>query len=162
MPFPLKVLLSYAHEDEDLKKRLDVHLSSLKRSGKIKTWSDREIIPGTGWDDSFKDELSKADIILLLVSADFLASDYIWRTELIKAMERHNSKESVVIPIFLRPCDWKEMPFASIQGLPKDAKPVSEHGDREFAFLEIAMGIRAVVENFGAGNRAHVHHRNVR
>ncbi len=146
MIFPLKVLLSYAHEDEDLKKRLDVHLTSLKRSGKIKTWSDRMIVPGTEWNNTIKNELITADIILLLISADFLASEYIWKVEIVKAMERHSNHEAIVIPIFLRPCDWNDMPFSPIQGLPKDGIPVTEFSDREMAFLQIAQGIRRVVE----------------
>lgn len=139
-------MLSYAHEDEELKNRLDVHLTSLKRSGRVNTWSDRMISPGAEWDDTIKNELNTADIILLLVSVDFLASDYIWKIEIAKAMERHRNNDVLVIPIFLRPCDWRDMPFATLQGLPKDAKPVTEFTDREAAFLEIAQGIRRVVD----------------
>lgn len=145
-------MLSYAHEDEDLKKRLDVHLTALKRSGKIETWNDRSIVPGAEWDDTIKMELNTADFILLLVSADFLASDYIWQVEIAKAMERHRNKEAVVIPIFLKPCDWQEMPFAPLQGLPKNAIPVTEFSDREAAFLQIAQEIRRAVESLGNGN----------
>ena len=152
MQIPLKVFLSYAHEDEDLKKRLDIHLTSLKRSGKIKTWSDRKIMPGEEWDSTIKEEMKEADIILLLVSADFLASDYIWKVELVNAMESHRSKESVVIPIFLKPCDWKEMPFALLQGLPKNAVPVTEFDDKEVAFLQISQEIRRVVDNISFNN----------
>ncbi len=147
MQIPLKVMLSYAHEDEELKNRLDVHLTALKRSGRIETWSDRKIMPGTEWDSTIKNEMNTADIILLLISADFLASEYIWKIELTKAMERHRNKASVVIPIFLRPCDWKEMPFAVLQGLPKDSVPVTEFEDRELAFLNIATGLRKVVDS---------------
>lgn len=150
MSAPLKVMLSYAHEDEDLKDRLDVHLTSLKRSGRVETWSDRKISPGAEWDDSIKNELNDADIILLLVSVDFLASDYIWKIEITKAMERHRNNEVVVIPIFLRPCDWQDMPFAVLQGLPKDALPVTEFVDREAAFFQIAQEIRRVVEHISS------------
>lgn len=147
MSAPLKVMLSYAHEDEELKQRLDVHLTSLKRSGKIKTWNDRMIVPGAEWDDTIKNELNSADIILLLVSIDFLASDYIWKIEIARAMERHRNNEVVVIPIFLKPCDWAEMPFATLQGLPKNAIPVTEFSDREAAFSQISREIRRVVES---------------
>ncbi len=150
MQLPLKVFLSYAHEDEDLKNRLDVHLTALKRSGKIETWSDRMIIPGKEWNDTIINEMNTADIILLLVSADFLASDYIWKVELAKAMERHRNNEAVVIPIFLKPCDWKEMPFSPIQGLPKDARPITEFSDRELAFLKIAKELRRVIDSISS------------
>ena len=142
---PINIFLSYAHEDELLKERLDIHLSPLKRSGMINTWNDREIISGSDWNNVIINELESADIVLLLVSADFLASEYIWKVEVEKAMEKHQNKDGIIIPIFLKPCDWSDASFSIINGLPKDAKPVTKYEDMEEAFYEIARGIKKVI-----------------
>jgi len=142
-----KVFISYSHKDESFKDELDTHLSAIKRSGLAAVWHDRKIEPGTEWDDHIKSELDSADIILLLVSANFLASDYIWKVEIERAMERHREKTVKVIPIFIRSCDVKGMPFEVIQGLPRDAKPVASFADKDEAYLQIARGIRLALES---------------
>ena len=90
--------------------------------------------------------LESAKIILLLVSADFLASDYCYDVELKRAMERHEAKEALVIPIILREVDWKGAPFGKLQALPKKAKPVTNWSNTDSAFANIARGIRRAVE----------------
>jgi TIR domain len=150
----INVFLSYAHADEDFKNALDSHLALLRRSEKISTWSDRAILGGAAWDDEIKTQLAQADMILLLISASFINSNYIWNEELTRAMARHEAKSAVVIPIFIKPCDWSDAPFGSIQGLPRDAKPVART-DNDTAWMEIAKGIRAVVDKMAA-DPAHV------
>lgn len=142
-----KVFISYSHKDETFKDELDTHFSALKRSGLVDVWHDRRIDAGTEWDDEIKAELESADIILLLVSANFLASEYIWKVEIARAMERHRAKEAKVVPVFIRSCDVKGMPFEGIQGVPRDAKPVASFTDRDEAYVQIAKGIRAILEN---------------
>ena len=142
-----RVFLSYAHEDEDLKVELDKHLSSLRTTHLIETWSDREIIAGQEWDKAIKTELYEADIILFLISADFISSDYIKNIEIPTALTKHQRGEAQVVPIFLRPCDFKGLPFEKLQGFPKDAKPVTTFQNIDVAFTEIAAGIRKIVEN---------------
>jgi hypothetical protein len=141
-----KVFISYSHKDETFKEELDTHFSALKRSGLVDVWHDRRIDAGTEWDDEIKAELESADIILLLVSANFLASEYIWKVEIARAMERHRAKEAKVVPVFIRSCDVKGMPFEGIQGVPRDAKPVASFTDRDEAYVQIAKGIRAILE----------------
>jgi tetratricopeptide (TPR) repeat protein len=141
----LKVFLSYSHKDEAIKEELDVQLSGLRRD-KISTWNDRKISHGTEWDARIKQELDNADIILLLVSADFIASEYIWEIEIKKAIERHEKKEAIVIPIFCRACDFQETPFAKLQGLPKDAKFIKSQSNEDEALAEVAKGIRKIVD----------------
>ena len=143
---PIEVFYSYSHKDEELRDQLETHLAMLKREGVIKGWHDRRIISGQEWDGEIDTHLKSADIILLLVSADFLASDYCYDTEVTLAMERHDAGEARVIPIILRPCDWSRAPFSKIQGLPKDAKPVTRWDDRDEAFLDVAKGIRKAAE----------------
>ncbi len=141
-----KLFLSYSHQDEELKNKLATHLAPLRRSGKIAVWQDRQILPGTEWDAAIKAELAEADIILLLVSPDFIASDYIWMHEIAGAMERHERREAVVVPIIVRPCDWHDMPFAKVQALPRNAKPVTQYANQDEAWLEIVQGIKRVVD----------------
>ncbi|MEM6255377.1 MAG: TIR domain-containing protein [Cyanobacteria bacterium P01_D01_bin.156] len=143
---PLNVFISYSHRDEELKEELEVHLSTLKRQNKIKPWQDRSIEAGTEWDDKIKTALEKAQIILLLVTPRFMASDYINDIELAHAMERHKTGTARVIPIILKPVDFKGTPLEKLQALPKDAKPITRWNDQDEAFLNVVQGIRRVVE----------------
>ncbi|MBK8565782.1 MAG: toll/interleukin-1 receptor domain-containing protein [Saprospiraceae bacterium] len=147
MPTTHKLFLSYSHQDEELKNKLATHLAPLRRSGKVAVWQDRQILPGTEWDAAIKAELAEADIILLLVSAEFIASEYIWKYEIAGAMERHDRREATVIPIIVRPCEWHDMPFAKVQALPRNAKPVTTYANQDEAWLEVVQGIKRVVEN---------------
>ncbi|MFN8306419.1 MAG: toll/interleukin-1 receptor domain-containing protein [Ferruginibacter sp.] len=143
----LKVFLSYSHEDENMKNILDKNLVMLKRSDKIDVWQDRAIKAGDVWDDQIRRELEAADIILLLISVDFNNSQYIWNKELKTAMERHERGEARVIPIILRTCEWSEMPYAKLQALPTNAKPISSFTDTDVAYTEVAKGIRMLVDH---------------
>ncbi len=100
-----KVFISYSHQDEPYRKDLEKHLAVLRRNAYIDTWTDRKIIPGEEWNKSISQELLSAKIILLLISADFLASDFCYDVEMKTAVQRHNDKEAIVIPIILRFCD---------------------------------------------------------
>ncbi len=151
-PNAIKIFFSYAHEDEELRDRLAKHLSTMKRNGEIDDWHDRQIVAGREWASAIDERLDTAQIILLLISADFLASDYCSSIELSRAMERHEAKEDnyVVIPVILHACDWEKAPFGKLQALPKDGKPVSSWLNWEEAFTDIAKGIRRVVEKLRA------------
>ncbi|WP_427161778.1 toll/interleukin-1 receptor domain-containing protein [Aliinostoc sp. HNIBRCY26] len=146
MSNPVKVFFSYSHKDEALRDELATHLSTMKRQGVIEAWYDRAIIAGSNWADAIDDNLNIADIVLLLVSANFLASDYCYDKEMMRAMERHEHKEARVIPIILKPVDWNDTPFSKLQALPKNAKPVTTWTNQDEAFLDIATGIRRVAE----------------
>ncbi|NMF67280.1 TIR domain-containing protein [Brasilonema octagenarum] len=147
MSNPVKVFFSYSHKDEVLRDDLATHLSMMKRQGVIEAWHDREISAGGEWANAIDDNLNAADIILLLVSANFLASDYCYDIEMQRAMERHEAREARVIPIILKPVEWRNAPFAKLQALPKNAKAVTTWQDKDEAFLNIAQGIRRVVED---------------
>ncbi len=142
----MNVFFSYSHQDEGLRDELESHLSILKRSGRIHTWHDRKITPGGEWAGAIDNRLEAADVILLLVSPPFLASDYCWDVELRRAMERHEAGEARVIPVILRPVDWHDAPFGKLQALPKDARPVTSWPNRDEAFLDVARGLRAMIE----------------
>jgi hypothetical protein len=139
---PVDVFFSYSHRDEKLRDKLALHLSMLQRQGVIKSWHDRNIGAGTEWAKEIDDKLNAAGIILLLISDHFLASDYCYDLEMQRAMERHEAGEAIVVPIILKPVDWKGAPFGKLQAFPKDSKPVTKWSNRDEAFLNIAQGIR--------------------
>ncbi|MCB9922429.1 MAG: toll/interleukin-1 receptor domain-containing protein [Planctomycetaceae bacterium] len=136
---------SYSHCDECLRDELERHLSSLKREGLISHWHDRRIEGGEEWKTKIDDGLESAHLILLLVSSDFLASDYCYNIEMKRALERHHAGHARVIPIILRSCDWSAAPFHSIQALPKDGMAVTSWSNQDEAFTDIAKSIRTIV-----------------
>ncbi len=122
-----------------------MHLGMLKRTGQVAGWYDREIQAGTEWEHEIEAHLSTANIILLLVSADFVNSDYCYGVEMQKALEMHEKGKACVLPILLRPVDWQDAPFAKLQLLPTGAKPITKWPDPEEALEDVAKQIRAVV-----------------
>jgi hypothetical protein len=137
----LKLFFCYAREDKALRDELDRHLSLLKHHKHITTWYDREITPGSEWEKEIDTHLDSAHIILLLVSPDFLASDYCYGIEMKRALERHEAGTARVIPIILRPVYWKGALFSHLQVLPTDARPVTNWPDRDDAFTDITENI---------------------
>jgi tetratricopeptide (TPR) repeat protein len=145
---PVEIFYSYAHKDEDLRNELEKHLALLRQQGLIAPWHDRKIVPGTDWAREIDIHLNSADIILLLISADFLASDYCSGIEMKRALERYEAGEARVVPILLRSVYWKNAPFAHLQALPKEGKPVDSslwHNHDE-AFTNVVEGIHKVIE----------------
>ncbi len=144
----VKIFFCYAHEDEKLLNKLKKHLTFWQRQGLINLWHDREISAGTEWEPEIDKHLDTAGIILLLISPDFMSSEYCYGIEMKKALERHVQGEACVIPIILRRCSWKMATLAKLQVLPKDAIPVvsSEWHDEDEAFHNITEGIRKVAE----------------
>ena len=142
----LSVFCSYAHRDEKLRSELEKQLSPLLRGGQIAIWHDRQIVPGTDFDNQIDCKLATSRIILLLVSPDFLNSDYCYRQEMHYAIARHHAGSARVIPIILRPCDWQATPFGHLLALPKDGKPVTSWVRRDEALFDVAKGVRRVVE----------------
>ncbi len=143
---PLEVFFSYSHRDEELRDELERHLSTLRRQGIIKNWHDRRIGASREWEGEIDSHLKSAQIILFLVSANLLASDYVYDVELKLAMARHSKGEARVIPVILRPCDWQESPLGKLQALPKDGRPVTTWPNPDEAFLDVAKGIRLVIK----------------
>jgi len=142
----IKIFISYSHHDELYKDKLYNHLSPLWQNNKIEAWNDRMILPGSHWDDTIKHELRTAHIVLFLISAEFNASDYIWKNEISETIKRSDNGEVIAIPIYTRPCDFIDMPYAKLQGLPKDAKPVSSFTNQDEALSGIAKSIREMVD----------------
>ena len=145
---PVPVFLSYAHEDEALCNQLKAHLSLLHHQGSVSTWHDRLILPGMDWAHEIDTHLETASLILLLVSANFFASTYCIGVEMKRALERHAAGEAVVIPILVRPIDWKIAPLAHLQALPTDARPITSWSNVDDAWASVAAGICHVIEGF--------------
>jgi hypothetical protein len=148
MTEPIDLFYSYAHEDETLLKKLNTHLAALQRQGLLHAWYDRDILAGSLWAQEINTHLQTARIILLLISPEFIASDYCYGNEMTEALKRHALGEARVIPIILRPCDWQSSPFAQLQTLPKNAKAVTLWTNRDAAFADVARGVREVIESF--------------
>ena len=144
-PTPVEVFCSYAYQDEAWLRKLEAHLSLLKRQGLISLWYDRLISPGTNWARAIDTRLETASVILLLVSADFFASDYCYGVEMKRALARQEAGEARVIPILVRAVDWANAPFAHLQALPTDAKPLVAWQDTDAALADITAGIRRVI-----------------
>lgn len=142
----IEVFVSYAHEDTVFLHGLQKHLLLLKKQGLICDWYDQDIIAGTEWQWDVRKHLDTASIILLLVSPDFIASDYCYSIEMRHVMERHEYGKAIVIPIILRPVEWHGTAFGSLQALPTGGKAITTWSDRDLAFLDVVQGIRRVAE----------------
>jgi hypothetical protein len=142
----VEIFFSYAHEDESLRDELAKHLKLLERQGIIKSWHDRNITAGEEWKNAINANLESSEIILLLISADFLASDYCYDIEMKTALERHDRNEARVIPIILRSVDWHRSPFGKLAALPTDGKPITSWPNQDEAFTDVVKGLRKVID----------------
>lgn len=146
----IKVFCCYAHRDTSLLENLKAHLTLLQRQGLISLWVDTDISPGSNWEQEIEKHLNTAHIILLLISSDFLYSDYCYSKEMFRALDRHQREEAIVIPIILRPVYWQGAPFAKLQVLPTGAKPIlsSSWHSMDEALLDVVNGIGAAIKHF--------------
>lgn len=154
MSGPVELFYSYAREDEDYCKALDKSLTLLKRFRIIKSWSDREIRPGSQWDGVIDERIRSAQIILFLISSDFFNSEYIWNTEMEIAFTRYGAGERVtIIPVLVRTVAGLDLtPLAKLQSVPRNGVTLASRSgeDREKLYEEIAIEIRKAAEAFGA------------
>src|SRR5581483_68932 len=141
----LKVFYCYAHRDKVWRDALERHLEPMRRLHQIITWYDRHIEAGVEWKKEIEAHLNTSNIILILVSHNFLYSDYCYGIEMQRALERHKAGEARVIPIILRPAEWKETPLGELQALPTNGKPITSWRNRDEAFQDIAREIHNVV-----------------
>jgi len=144
----VSLFFSYSHKDEELRNELEAHLALLKRQGIISAWHDHCITAGGEIDQVISSELESAKIILLLVSAHFLASDYCYEKEMKRGLEKHIDGTAVVIPVILHPCDWHSAPFGILRATPTDGKPVSMFANQQEAFSIVAKDIREATKVF--------------
>src|SRR6266446_4992030 len=142
----IKLFYCYARKDKPLRDELEIHLSWLKRRYQLTNWHDHEILPGEEWEQAIDENLNTAHLILLLISPDFMASDYCFSKEMRRALERHKEGTCRVIPIILRPTYWEDAPFSSLQLLPTDAIPITRWPDRDEAFHDVVKEINLILK----------------
>jgi hypothetical protein len=145
----VKVFISYSHKDDRYRYQLATHLSLLRRNGTLDAWHDRRISPGEEWETVIDTKLGEAQLVIFLVSPDFLASDYCYGVEMKSVLERHDSGQVRAVPVVIRPVDWEGSPLGRLQALPRDARPVSTWRNRDEAWREVARGIRGIAEAHG-------------
>ena len=153
----VRVFLSCADEDREFLHTLERQLSSLVREGRIESWHRYKIGAGTEWKERAKEYLSIADIILLLVSPDFVASDYCYGQEALEAMSQYKERNARVIPVIVRSIDWENLMFGKLRCLPTDGKAVNMWQRKEEALANIARGVRDSVEEIGLKLRSAPH-----
>lgn len=142
-----QIFIAYSRKDSDMLIDLKKHLASIERHGNIKIWYDGEIKPGEIWDEKIKYHLHNADIILLLISADALNSDYFWNKEVKDAIEKHEKGTAKVIPLILKSCLWQNTPFGNFQAIPKDGKPISTWNNIDDAYYDAVKRIVNMIED---------------
>jgi hypothetical protein len=143
----VKLFYSYSHEDSALRDELGKHLASLRRWGAVEDWYDRRILPGTDWETEIDDHIRTSDVILPLVSASFLNSDYCSGVELETALKQHEEGQARIVPVILRPCNWTPSPLGRLQALPTDAKAITTWENQDEALVDVIKGLERVINN---------------
>lgn len=145
-PRTLRVMYSYSHKDDVYREELDMALAALRREGLIEVWQDREdLLPGSEFDKDIARALVESDVVLLLISRPYIASEYAWCKEMTVAVQRHDEGNCVVVPIILRRADWQTSPFGKLTALPRDGRPITEWENQDAAWADVAEGIRRLV-----------------
>lgn len=151
MKEPLQIFCCYAREDRPLFDKLRKHLQALEYDRLITIQADVNIAPGNEWENEISNHLNTAQVILLLVSPNFMASRYCYKIEMRRAIERHELGETRVIPLLLREVDWQHTPLGKLQALPSNAKFIGRWRTQDTGFADIAQGVRQVVEGLRQG-----------
>ncbi len=146
------LVFSYAHVDEALRNELEKHLAPLKRMGRVSTWHDRRIVPGEEFAGQIDQHFGDADIILLLISSDFIASDYCYQIEMSNALRRHERGEAIVIPVILRPCAWRQLPFGKLLAATVDGKPVAQFPSFDEGFVQVVEAVSRALDKLEASS----------
>lgn len=152
---PVEQFCIYAHEDVKYREQLDRHFDAARRIGLLIHHADRDIGAGSDWRGVIDQHLESAEIILLLISADFFHSDYAYDIEMKRALERHQKGEAVVIPVILRKCTWEIAPFAALQALPRDGKSIAEFANPDEGYVQVVEAVKEIAVSILAKKRDH-------
>jgi hypothetical protein len=149
---PITIFYSYAQseQDEELRAQLETHLKIFERLGRITGWHRRDIHAGQEWAEVVDQRLNTAQIILLLISPDFIASPYCYGVEMMQALKRHQSGEACVIPILLRPVFYEGAPFERLALLPANGKAITSWTHRDEAFTDVVRGLKRILQEFSS------------
>jgi|GEM_PF-2841123 len=141
------IFCSYSHKDEAYRKTFETILDNLKHTNLIDVWHDRMIPAGSDWAGQIDDNLNRSDIVVLFVSADFLASNYCYDKEMGRALEREALGETIIMPMIVRSCDWEDAPFKRFQMIPKGAKPIAKWKYRDDAWTDVSIALKATIRS---------------
>ncbi|HEX2093580.1 MAG TPA: toll/interleukin-1 receptor domain-containing protein [Longimicrobiaceae bacterium] len=143
----LKIFISYAHKDEAYKDELRNRLKIIGRSCPIEYWDDRELFAGTLVDEEIFERLNAADITCLLISSDFVASDYCWTREMASALEQYERHGKLPVPIIVRRTpSWQDEKIGKHVALPKDGKPLSDWRTQDDFWADVEEGLRRLIK----------------
>lgn len=142
----INIFIAYSRKDRSYLERLRISLKQLERIDNLTIWDDGKIVAGNEWEQEIKNHLSSADIVLLLISPDSLASDYFYDEEMSDALKRRQEEGLIVIPIILRPCMWESIPISKMQVLPKGGRAITESENEDKVYLDICRGIQKCIE----------------
>lgn len=149
-----RVFVSYSHGDERLLNELQIHLSPLRRMNLIETWDEGEVEARQDWREKINENLKRADLFILLVSPNFIASDYCFETEFARALEQHAKNELRILPVIVRSCGWRAIPgLAELQVVPRNGKPVATWANKDSAWREVSEHVQAILEEVCEANR---------
>jgi hypothetical protein len=143
----VKIFFSYAHKDREYLEEFKEYIKIFERNELVERWDDNELIVGEKWDNSIKEKIYSADIIIFLLSSTSLASDYIYNHELKIAFELKEMEESYVVPIIIKECLWDMTEFSEFQILPLDGKAVNSWTIREEAWTSVSRGLKKAIDN---------------
>lgn len=154
MSAPLKVFISYSHKDSEYKEQLGQVLKPLTAMGLIEPWVDGQIAAGDNIDRAISAKLAVADIVILLVSWDFLGSQYCFDVELDAAMKRQAREECIIVPLVIRSCDWTHTVFGRLNSLPAGNKAISTWSNVDEAWTAVSTGLRTLIDRATASSVA--------
>jgi len=145
----INIFISYSHKDEEFKKQLDTHFEPLRQNGTVETiWNDRKLLAGDDKDAEIHNKLSEANVVIFLLSADFIKSEYIRSKEFLFALDRHKKKEALAIGVLVRYCLWNETEIEKFIILPEDAIPIDKSENRDETYVKVIEGIIAAAKKF--------------
>lgn len=145
---PLKIFISYSKDDLDLLHRFNQHLSFLVRTREIQTWKDLDLLSGDNWNNEIQKNIKEAEIIVFLISASLLATNYVHEVEMNIAEMKHLNNEAIVLPILIRHCCWEDTFFRNIQVLPRKAIPITAFEDQDLGWTEVVRDMKRLIESF--------------
>ncbi len=145
----INIFIAYSREDAEILKKLRTNLKVLERTQNVNVWYDGEIEAGSDWEKSIKTHLYTADIILLLVTENFIASDYCYDVEMKEALSLHDQDKVRSIPIIAKECLWQDTPFARLQALPEDGKALtsSDWSNPNRPYLNVVEELRSICQD---------------
>jgi internalin A len=143
--YSLSLFISYSHEDERFRDELRGALTAYERMGQLTIWDDTKIVPGQKWEPELLGKLEQAEIIVLLLSNDFISSDYCYLKEMAIARERDKAGVCAIVPIVVRACQYTKLELGDIQAILPGGKPIKQHKDRDAAWLEVTKQLDRVI-----------------